>query len=150
MVIHISGKGKQPESTQKSIFNFQILFQEWHFFGHLWWNSLWFSWDMSFEPAYHYGFILFYRYITSYYLLIRTEIIFFFSIKRKKKKKENCIDIKNFSVSEVALLTRKKILNAVKNSCLPKLICELNAAPNKENLSQSEISLLNLIRWVTI
>lgn len=48
------------------------------------------------------------------------------------------------------MLARKKILNAVKNSCLPKLICELNAAPNKENLSQSEVSLLNLIRDTSI
>lgn len=47
-------------------------------------------------------------------------------------------------------LTRKRILNAVKNSCLPKLICELNAAPNKDNLSQSEVSLLNLIRDTSI
>jgi hypothetical protein len=37
----------------------------------------------------------------------------------------------------------------IKNSCLPKLICELNASPDKEKLTDSEKALLSLIRYVT-
>lgn len=52
----------------------------------------------------------------------------------------------HLTFTEALYLDRKKILNAVRNSCIPKLICEWNAAQNKENLSQSELSLLSLIR----
>lgn len=45
---------------------------------------------------------------------------------------------------------RDRIINAVKNSCLPKLICELNASENKDNLTPSELGLLNLIRDTSI
>lgn len=36
----------------------------------------------------------------------------------------------------------------MKNSCLPKLICELNAMPQKDKLTDSEKALLSLIRSV--
>jgi hypothetical protein len=36
----------------------------------------------------------------------------------------------------------------IKNSCLPKLICELNASRDKEKLTDSEKALLSLIRYV--
>ncbi|XP_014240034.1 uncharacterized protein LOC106661263 [Cimex lectularius] len=43
-----------------------------------------------------------------------------------------------------------KLTSAVKNSCLPKLICELNASPEKEKLNQKAKSLLQLIRDTSI
>lgn len=42
--------------------------------------------------------------------------------------------------------TKSKLLATIKNACLPKLICELNATPQKEKLTDSEKSLLSLIR----
>lgn len=42
--------------------------------------------------------------------------------------------------------SRSQILATIKNACLPKLICELNATPQKEKLTDSEKSLLSLIR----
>ncbi|XP_046984449.1 uncharacterized protein LOC124554829 [Schistocerca americana] len=46
--------------------------------------------------------------------------------------------------------TRAKLLSTIKNSCLPKLICEMNAMPSKEKLTESEKALLNLIRDTSI
>ncbi|KAJ9588075.1 hypothetical protein L9F63_018553, partial [Diploptera punctata] len=46
--------------------------------------------------------------------------------------------------------TKSKLLSTIKNSCLPKLICELNAAPHKEKLSEAEKTLLSLIRDTSI
>lgn len=43
-----------------------------------------------------------------------------------------------------------KLTSAVKNSCLPKLICELNASQEKDKLNPKAKSLLQLIRWVFI
>lgn len=43
---------------------------------------------------------------------------------------------------------KKKMISTMKNSCLPKLICELNASTNKDALTEGEKSLLKLIRWV--
>ncbi|KAF6205001.1 hypothetical protein GE061_019168 [Apolygus lucorum] len=43
-----------------------------------------------------------------------------------------------------------QLTRAVKNSCLPKLICELNAAPEKERLNQKAKTLLQLIRDTSI
>ncbi|XP_046388669.1 uncharacterized protein LOC124157734 [Ischnura elegans] len=45
---------------------------------------------------------------------------------------------------------RAKLLDTMKNSCLPKLICELNATPNKDKLTESERALLSLIRETSI
>ncbi|KAF2880732.1 hypothetical protein ILUMI_25444 [Ignelater luminosus] len=42
--------------------------------------------------------------------------------------------------------SREHILATIKNACLPKLVCELTATPNKEKLTESEKSLLSLIR----
>lgn len=41
---------------------------------------------------------------------------------------------------------RSQILQTIKNACLPKLICELTATPQKEKLTETEKSLLNLLR----
>jgi len=46
--------------------------------------------------------------------------------------------------------SKSQILATIKNACLPKLICELNATPQKEKLSDSEKSLLSLIRDTSI
>ncbi|GJQ67436.1 hypothetical protein Trydic_g5108 [Trypoxylus dichotomus] len=46
--------------------------------------------------------------------------------------------------------TKIQILTTIKNACLPKLICELNATPQKEKLTESEKSLLSLIRDTSI
>lgn len=46
--------------------------------------------------------------------------------------------------------TKTKLLSTIKNSCLPKLICELNASPYKEKLTDSEKTLLSLIRETSI
>uniref|UniRef100_A0A1B6GCZ0 Uncharacterized protein n=3 Tax=Cuerna arida TaxID=1464854 RepID=A0A1B6GCZ0_9HEMI len=45
---------------------------------------------------------------------------------------------------------RAQLLDIMKNSCLPKLICELNATPQKEKLSEAEKALLSLISDTTI
>lgn len=54
------------------------------------------------------------------------------------------------SVEIIGRTTRSHLMNTMKHSCLPKLICELNAAPHKEKLSESEKSLLALISDTTI
>lgn len=46
--------------------------------------------------------------------------------------------------------SKNQLVATMKNSCLPKLICELNAAPHKEQLSESEKALLSLISDTTI
>ncbi|XP_069680270.1 uncharacterized protein geko [Periplaneta americana] len=46
--------------------------------------------------------------------------------------------------------SRSHLMATIKNSCLPKLICELNASPHKEKLTDSEKSLLSLIRDTSI
>lgn len=43
---------------------------------------------------------------------------------------------------------KAQLLATMKNSCLPKLICELNAMPQKDKLTDSEKALLSLIRSV--
>lgn len=43
-------------------------------------------------------------------------------------------------------ISKSQILATIKNACLPKLICELNATPQKDKLTDSEKSLLSLIR----
>ncbi|XP_050435996.1 uncharacterized protein LOC126842849 [Adelges cooleyi] len=45
---------------------------------------------------------------------------------------------------------RAKLINTIKESCLPKLICELTASTNRDALTESEIYLLSLIRDTTI
>ncbi|KAL1455633.1 hypothetical protein WDU94_009715 [Cyamophila willieti] len=45
---------------------------------------------------------------------------------------------------------KKKMISTMKNSCLPKLICELNASTNKDALTEGEKSLLRLIRETSI
>lgn len=60
-------------------------------------------------------------------------------------------DIEEESVRHLAThSTRSQILQTIKNACLPKLICELTATPQKEKLSETEKSLLNLLRETTI
>lgn len=54
------------------------------------------------------------------------------------------------SVEIIGRTTRTHLMNTMKHSCLPKLICELNAAPHREKLSESEKSLLALISDTTI
>nr|CAD7593511.1 unnamed protein product [Timema genevievae] len=49
-----------------------------------------------------------------------------------------------------ATAARLRLMSTIKNSCLPKLICELNASPYREKLSESEKSLLSLIRDTSI
>lgn len=46
--------------------------------------------------------------------------------------------------------TKSQILATIKDWCLPKLICELNATPHREKLTDSEKYLLNLIRDTSI
>ncbi|KAL3289962.1 hypothetical protein HHI36_023345 [Cryptolaemus montrouzieri] len=46
--------------------------------------------------------------------------------------------------------SKSQILQTIKNACLPKLICELNATPQKEKLSDAEKSLLSLLRDTSI
>lgn len=46
--------------------------------------------------------------------------------------------------------SKSQILSTIKNSCLPKLICELNTTPQREKLTESEKYLLNLIRDTSI
>lgn len=41
-------------------------------------------------------------------------------------------------------------MTTIRNACLPKLICELNATPHKERLTEAEKSLLSLIRDTSI
>ncbi|KAK3912460.1 Autophagy-related protein 9 [Frankliniella fusca] len=45
---------------------------------------------------------------------------------------------------------RSRLLATMRTSCLPKLICELHAAPHRQNLGESERSLLALIRETSI
>ncbi|KAF5284770.1 hypothetical protein FQA39_LY04495 [Lamprigera yunnana] len=42
--------------------------------------------------------------------------------------------------------SRSQMIRTIKNACLPKLICELNASYDKDKLTDSEKSLLSLIR----
>lgn len=49
----------------------------------------------------------------------------------------------NFSVA--AFPSRSQLMSTIRNSCVPKLICELNAS-HKEKFTDSEKSLLSLIR----
>nr|CAH7741581.1 unnamed protein product [Callosobruchus chinensis] len=60
-------------------------------------------------------------------------------------------DIEEESVKHLGTQNAKsKILKTIKRACLPKLICELTATPQKEKLTDSEKSLLNLLRDTTI
>ncbi|CAG9759610.1 unnamed protein product [Ceutorhynchus assimilis] len=60
-------------------------------------------------------------------------------------------DIEEESVRHLATqATRSQILQTIKNACLPKLICELTATHQKEKLTETEKSLLNLLRETTI
>ncbi|XP_050532024.1 uncharacterized protein LOC126900389 [Daktulosphaira vitifoliae] len=45
---------------------------------------------------------------------------------------------------------RVKLINIIKESCLPKLICELTASSNRDSLTESERYLLTLIRDTSI
>ncbi|XP_019872696.1 uncharacterized protein LOC109600940 [Aethina tumida] len=46
--------------------------------------------------------------------------------------------------------TKSQILQTIKNACLPKLICELTATPQKDKLTDSEKSLLTLLKDTSI
>ncbi|KAJ8974850.1 hypothetical protein NQ317_016685 [Molorchus minor] len=60
-------------------------------------------------------------------------------------------DIEEDSVKHLGTSSsRSKILRTIKNACLPKLICELTATPQREKLTESEKSLLNLLRDTSI
>ncbi|VVC35990.1 Hypothetical protein CINCED_3A021325 [Cinara cedri] len=56
-------------------------------------------------------------------------------------------DIEGFAKSYSA---RMKLVNVIKESCLPKLICELTASANQDSLTDSERNLLSLIKDTTI
>lgn len=59
----------------------------------------------------------------------------------------------DFGGSTAKLFTaagRSKLLATMRTSCLPKLICELHATPHRQNLGESERSLLALIRETSI
>lgn len=47
---------------------------------------------------------------------------------------------------ETAATRKAKMMATIKTACLPKLICELTATENPDQLSEMERSLLNLIR----
>ncbi|KAL0275527.1 UNVERIFIED_CONTAM: hypothetical protein PYX00_003350 [Menopon gallinae] len=47
-------------------------------------------------------------------------------------------------------VSKSTLMATIRNSCLPKLICELNATPHKERLSESERSLFGLIKDTTL
>ncbi|KAG5886901.1 hypothetical protein JTB14_004189 [Gonioctena quinquepunctata] len=60
-------------------------------------------------------------------------------------------DIEEESVKHLGYhSTKTKILKTIKKACLPKLICELTATTQREKLTDSERSLLNLLRDTTI
>lgn len=62
-------------------------------------------------------------------------------------------DVFDFGGSTAKLFTaagRSKLLATMRTSCLPKLICELHATPHRQNLGESERSLLALIRETSI
>lgn len=64
-----------------------------------------------------------------------------------KTKLDLDADIEDDAIKTIGSQTSKiQMLATIKNACLPKLICELNATPHKEKLTESEQSLLNLIR----
>ncbi|XP_063216525.1 uncharacterized protein LOC134527614 [Bacillus rossius redtenbacheri] len=58
-------------------------------------------------------------------------------------------DVKD-AVQMISTAARARLLHTIKNVCLPKLICELNAAPHREKLTDSEKSLLSLISDTSI
>ncbi|XP_046596225.1 uncharacterized protein LOC107228209 [Neodiprion lecontei] len=49
-------------------------------------------------------------------------------------------------MEENGISAKAKLMSTIKSSCLPKLICELTASTNQDQLSEMERSLLNLIR----
>nr|XP_023021535.1 uncharacterized protein LOC111509911 [Leptinotarsa decemlineata] len=60
-------------------------------------------------------------------------------------------DIEEESVKNLGYhATRAKILKTIKKACLPKLICELTASTQREKLTESERSLLSLLKDTTI
>lgn len=60
-------------------------------------------------------------------------------------------DIEHDSIKNIGTPTSKsQLLQTIKNACLPKLICELNATPEKNKLSETEKSLLTLLRDTSI
>lgn len=60
-------------------------------------------------------------------------------------------DIEDDSIKHLSTpISKTHILKTIKNACLPKLICELNATPDKNNLGEAERSLLSLIRETSI
>jgi len=59
-------------------------------------------------------------------------------------------DTAQLALHEAGKSAKLQLLHTMKNSCLPKLICELNAAPQKDRLSDSEKALLSLISETTI
>lgn len=42
--------------------------------------------------------------------------------------------------------SRSQILQTIKNACLPKLICELTATPERDKLSDTERNLISLLQ----
>ncbi|CAH1103631.1 unnamed protein product [Psylliodes chrysocephalus] len=60
-------------------------------------------------------------------------------------------DIEEDSVKHLGPQTTKsKLLKTIKKACLPKLICELTASTQRDKLTDSEKSLLSLLRDTTI
>ncbi|XP_054272029.1 uncharacterized protein LOC128993604 [Macrosteles quadrilineatus] len=59
-------------------------------------------------------------------------------------------DATELAFKETGRSAKAQLMSTMKNSCLPKLICELNATPQKEKLSDSEKALLSLISDTTI
>ncbi|XP_001808377.1 uncharacterized protein geko [Tribolium castaneum] len=60
-------------------------------------------------------------------------------------------DIEDDSIKHLGTTSLKsELLQTIKNACLPKLICELNATPQKDKLTESEKSLLTLLRDTSI
>ncbi|XP_060537306.1 uncharacterized protein LOC132708765 [Cylas formicarius] len=60
-------------------------------------------------------------------------------------------DIEEDSVRHLTVpASKSQILKTIKNACLPKLICELTATSQKEKLTETEKSLLALLRDTTI
>lgn len=55
-------------------------------------------------------------------------------------------DIEDEKIAIGSVTSRAQIIKTIKNACLPKLICELNASFDKDKLTDSEKSLLSLIR----
>jgi len=80
------------------------------------------------------------------------ELIAKFSQSLHRKSGEQMVkgDNRNFKADLDELHSRQVLIEEIRHSCLPRLVCELFAMEDKSSLTESEISLMSLIRQTSL